>query len=478
MFYVDDEEHAAASTTATQVVIPDAKKASPTQIDDDMRIICDEANASLDVVPTAHHHLQLTACTTCCAGGGCGNAAEEEEVSTPSSAYRNVGIALFVALLGLPEGYFFAHSGLYAPATFTRQMRFENFILLKIFVSGVGTSMLAQALMAAFHVKQFEKSRSYRQDNNGWLQVVGGCGLLGVGMAVSGSGPTMLPTQLGAGIDTAGMVLVGCLVGGALYALVERFFAFRIDVSRHISDMIVVEDLVHVFISEEKIHSMQQTCSRLHLYQILAVPMGLMMIGFAFIVDYLSPHSVDAEMLGLAPYSLSRAASPDTSSSSYKAQMVFFHPIMAGIVLGVNQIPLRFIQDDGQGGSTAIMNMVSYFSSGKLSARHNIKSWKQGTQIIYVYVGTLIGAVLGFMEIGITTHTSPAALRIASLGDSHWTPWRVFLGGMMMVFGARVAGGCTCGHGISGVSELSLQSFAGAAAIFGCGIAITFAIGL
>jgi len=294
---------------------------------------------------------------------------------------------------------------------------------------------------------------------------------------VSGSGPTMLPTQIGAGVETAGMVLVGCLAGGALYSIFERFFSFRIDVSRHFSDKVVVEDLVHAIISAERIHSIQQTCTRLHLYQVLAVPMGLMMIGFAFLVDYLSPHSVDAEMLGLAPYSLTSSTS-DISSTSRMAQIVFFHPITAGIIIGVNQIPLRVIQDDGQGGSTAIMNMVSYFSSGKLSARHNIKSWKQATQIIYVYVGTLIGAILGFMEIGITTHTSPGLLRIAALGDSHWTPWRVFLGGLFMVFGARVAGGCTCGHGISGVSELSLQSFAGAGAIFGCGIAVTFAVGL
>ena len=34
-----------------------------------------------------------------------------------------------------------------------------------------------------------------------------------------------------------------------------------------------------------------------------------------------------------------------------------------------------------------------------------------------------------------------------------------FLGGAVMVFGARVAGGCTSGHGISGMLQLSASSW-------------------
>jgi uncharacterized protein len=34
-----------------------------------------------------------------------------------------------------------------------------------------------------------------------------------------------------------------------------------------------------------------------------------------------------------------------------------------------------------------------------------------------------------------------------------------FLGGILMAFGARLAGGCTSGHGISGTSQLSIASW-------------------
>lgn len=33
-----------------------------------------------------------------------------------------------------------------------------------------------------------------------------------------------------------------------------------------------------------------------------------------------------------------------------------------------------------------------------------------------------------------------------------------FIGGMLLIIGARWAGGCMCGHGISGTSQLSVAS--------------------
>ncbi|RME66319.1 MAG: hypothetical protein D6778_04925, partial [Nitrospirae bacterium] len=35
---------------------------------------------------------------------------------------------------------------------------------------------------------------------------------------------------------------------------------------------------------------------------------------------------------------------------------------------------------------------------------------------------------------------------------------RVFVGGLIMGFGARIGGGCNVGHGITGVSTLALSS--------------------
>lgn len=45
-----------------------------------------------------------------------------------------------------------------------------------------------------------------------------------------------------------------------------------------------------------------------------------------------------------------------------------------------------------------------------------------------------------------------------------------FIGGFLIVFGARIAGGCTSGHIISGITQLSISGLIFAAGVFATGI--------
>jgi len=45
---------------------------------------------------------------------------------------------------------------------------------------------------------------------------------------------------------------------------------------------------------------------------------------------------------------------------------------------------------------------------------------------------------------------------------------------MLLTLGARIAGGCTSGHGLSGAGLLFLPSFVAVPAMFGGGIATAF----
>ena len=47
-----------------------------------------------------------------------------------------------------------------------------------------------------------------------------------------------------------------------------------------------------------------------------------------------------------------------------------------------------------------------------------------------------------------------------------------FLGGIVAMFGARLAGGCPSGHGLSGLMQLSVSGFLAMAGFFGAGIAV------
>jgi uncharacterized membrane protein YedE/YeeE len=59
----------------------------------------------------------------------------------------------------------------------------------------------------------------------------------------------------------------------------------------------------------------------------------------------------------------------------------------------------------------------------------------------------------------------------AEFGDSKPRRLRqAFIGGVLLLFGARLAGGCTSGHMISGISQLTVGSFIFGAAIFASGI--------
>jgi len=52
----------------------------------------------------------------------------------------------------------------------------------------------------------------------------------------------------------------------------------------------------------------------------------------------------------------------------------------------------------------------------------------------------------------------------------------LFLGGMLMGFGARWAGGCTSGHGLSGAAARSPASFVATISFLATAIVITFAL--
>jgi uncharacterized membrane protein YedE/YeeE len=45
-----------------------------------------------------------------------------------------------------------------------------------------------------------------------------------------------------------------------------------------------------------------------------------------------------------------------------------------------------------------------------------------------------------------------------------------FIGGVLLIFGARLAGGCTSGHIISGMTQLAISGFLFTAAVFASGI--------
>jgi uncharacterized membrane protein YedE/YeeE len=135
----------------------------------------------------------------------------------------------------------------------------------------------------------------------------------------------------------------------------------------------------------------------------------------------------------------------------------WLNPVLGGLLIGVGQATSVLFTRKTLGVSSAYQDIGKYFWSileGKagpgLSNVVFAGGVMAGSKIISQYVPTI-----GDTGPGVS---SPAAIA----------------GGFAMIFGARLAGGCTSGHGISGMSTMSLSSFVTVAAMFGGGIAAAF----
>lgn len=97
---------------------------------------------------------------------------------------------------------------------------------------------------------------------------------------------------------------------------------------------------------------------------------------------------------------------------------------------------------------------------------HTTKA-KPSISATYFALGTVIGSWVIGRALGLTGTG-------AGMGGAEVGNLQAVLGGAVMLFGSRLAGGCTSGHGISGMSLLSISSFVSVAAMFagGMGLAI------
>jgi uncharacterized protein len=82
----------------------------------------------------------------------------------------------------------------------------------------------------------------------------------------------------------------------------------------------------------------------------------------------------------------------------------------------------------------------------------------------------------GVLVLGIV---AGAALHTAFDGHIFMTevaPWRLLIGGLLVGYGTRMARGCTSGHGICGLSSLSLPSLGATCIFMGVGIGVAHVV--
>ncbi|MGD8860108.1 MAG: YeeE/YedE thiosulfate transporter family protein [Myxococcales bacterium] len=94
--------------------------------------------------------------------------------------------------------------------------------------------------------------------------------------------------------------------------------------------------------------------------------------------------------------------------------------------------------------------------------------------------GLLVGGALSAALAGqLGIHAGLRGETFATVVDHLGVPIPALLlfGGACVGFGTRMAGGCTSGHGLCGVSQLQPGSLVATAAFFGAGVGTSFALG-
>jgi uncharacterized protein len=154
-------------------------------------------------------------------------------------------------------------------------------------------------------------------------------------------------------------------------------------------------------------------------------------------------------------------------------------PYVAGAVIGLLQIPAFLLIETALGTSSSYVtvggSVAALFDPAILKieyvARHVALTAKNWWQVALV-AGIALGAFLS-MKLSGARRQPISPIWSRALG----TPSRgrryaiAFAAGFIMLLGARIADGCTTGHGLSGVAQLAVGSIIAVTAMFAGGIA-------
>jgi uncharacterized membrane protein YedE/YeeE len=180
--------------------------------------------------------------------------------------------------------------------------------------------------------------------------------------------------------------------------------------------------------------------------------------------------------LVLVPQLAFAAVDPALDARSYDGPA--WSPYLVGAGIGVLSWLTFYFSDKPIGASSFYAAVAGMF--GKAAApRHtaSLHYYQKNPPAIGWEFAFVVAAIFG----GFLAATTGGEFRnewlhpmwTARFGDSIGLRFGVaFAGGILMAFGARLAGGCTSGHGISGTLQLNVASWIAVVCLFIGGIAV------
>ena len=151
----------------------------------------------------------------------------------------------------------------------------------------------------------------------------------------------------------------------------------------------------------------------------------------------------------------------------------YMNPYLAGILLGLVLLSAMYLSGKGLGASGGIKYAVVAVV-GAVDKQHAIDSpfyskyFENGDHPLKNWLSfELIGMVLGGFISGALSHRLKFKVEKSSKISNKKRLLFAFLGGLLFVYGAQLARGCTSGAALSGMAVLSVAGFVTMVAIFG-----------
>lgn len=148
-------------------------------------------------------------------------------------------------------------------------------------------------------------------------------------------------------------------------------------------------------------------------------------------------------------------------------------PYVTGIFIGLLQIPAILLIGKTLGASTAYGTIgekiasIFHWASFPNETFANLLNWWQ----VFLLIGVFIGAYLS-SKMSATRRKDVSPVWKKTVGIKTFFPRAVmaFIGGFLLILGARIAHGCASGHGLSGLAKLQVNSFITIMALFASAI--------
>eukprot|EP00192_Tetraselmis_astigmatica_P012321 CAMPEP_0117662566 /NCGR_PEP_ID=MMETSP0804-20121206/8119_1 /TAXON_ID=1074897 /ORGANISM="Tetraselmis astigmatica, Strain CCMP880" /LENGTH=408 /DNA_ID=CAMNT_0005469469 /DNA_START=194 /DNA_END=1420 /DNA_ORIENTATION=- len=340
------------------------------------------------------------------------------------------------------------------PWVISEQMSMGNFTMMRMFLSASATSTAA---VLGLHTLGLKKRNPKPGLALGRPRFLGSCGanlvggaLLGMGMTLSGSCPGTIWAQIGSGTPHTLSVVLGGMSGTVLFGYLEKQFRKLSPGFHKPQAEREAADLVPAAVG----------------YEAGAVLLIAMMSGCVLGVQQLFPWKEQQNDIVVLSGAL--------TSNPFDVTAASLDPATAGAMIGLLQIPVQLSSGCELGQSSGWVMASAYLASlfdrnlrETAPYLYKAKSDAKAAFQIRTALGIAGGAALSQLLGGRPTLTGPAAKGCGG-------PLRGFVGGALLLFGSRLGGGCTSGHGLSGMATLSAGSVVSVFGMFGGGMAVGF----